>query len=78
LTQINNGQWVCQADAENPGEPAEAAVEMEANAVAMDENAGSSSGCSTFEQTVIDKLDFLTTKQRNHYEFCTTRFQHID
>jgi len=79
LTQINSGQLVCQANAENPGgEAAEAAAKMKQDVVAMDKNASPSSSYSRFEQTMINKLDYLTTEQRNHHEFCTTRFQHIN
>jgi len=78
LTQINNGQWVCQADVANEGEEvAEAVAEMAGNDTTMGE-AGSSSGFSIFEQSVLDKLDHLTTEQRNNHEFYTTHFQHLD
>jgi len=46
--------------------------------VNMGEVAGPSSGLSNFEQLVIGKLDNLTIEQRNHHEFCTVRFQHMD
>jgi len=53
---------------------------MDGNFAAMNmgEAARPSSGYSNFEQTVIDKLVYLTTEQRNHHEFCTVRFQHMD
>jgi len=79
LTKINNGQWVCQADAENAGgEAIEVVGEMEENDTTMHENVSPSSGYTRFEQTVIDKLDYLTTEQRNYHKFCTARFQHMD
>jgi len=36
----------------------------------MGEGVGISGGYSPFEQIVIDKLEYLTTEQRNHHEFC--------
>jgi len=53
---------------------------MTGNAAAMNmgKGAGPSSGYRNFKQIVIDKLDYLTIEQRNHHEFCTARFQHMD
>jgi len=71
LTKINNEEWICQADAGNAG--ADATEEMAGSTATMNMGEGSvpSSSYSNFEQIVIDKLDYLTTGQRNQHEFCT-------
>jgi len=52
-------------------------AEMARNDTAIGEVRPSSS-FSRFEQTVLDKLDHLTTKQRSNHKFYTSRFQHLD
>jgi len=33
---------------------------------------------SKFQQMLLERLDTLTIKQRNHREFCATQFQHLE
>jgi len=40
---------------------------MARNAAAMGKGAGPSNGYSPFEEIVKDKLEYLTTDQRNHH-----------
>ena len=80
LTQDNNGRWITQGEAENEEQAEEAAGEDAGPAEheAAGGEAGQGSGYSRFEQMMIDKLDNLTTEQKNNHEFYTTRFQHLD
>jgi len=32
---------------------------------------------SPFERVMINRLDNMASDQRNHYEFCVVRFQHL-
>jgi len=33
---------------------------------------------SPFERLMINRLDNMASDQRNHYDFCAARFQHLD
>jgi len=33
---------------------------------------------SSFVEMVLDQMDVIASDQKDHYEFCVARFQHLD
>jgi len=93
LKKVNDEYWIYKAEEEGDGQQGNEDVDagQEGDGVGP---SGTTAGnyamvpyvppidkgepLSWFEHMVIDRLDTMAHDQRDHHEFCTARFQHLD